>query len=165
MRRLQRVRPQTGLFGVGFDQPDLFCHAAGQGEVVERLLVDREHRGRGAEFRRHVGDGGAIAQGQGRGALTEEFQIGADDLFLAQKFGQGQDDVGGCDIGLRLTRQLDADDVRQAHPRGAAEHDVFGLQAPHTYSYDTKRIDVRCVAVGTDQCIGKGDAVLGVDDR
>ncbi|MNN96939.1 hypothetical protein D3C81_2160050 [compost metagenome] len=58
----QRVRPQAGGPGVGFHQRDLRVLAAGQAQVGQRLLVDIEHRGRGAVLGGHVRDGRAIAQ-------------------------------------------------------------------------------------------------------
>ncbi|MNC09576.1 hypothetical protein D3C81_653650 [compost metagenome] len=123
----QGVGPEARLLGVGLHQPDLLVVTAGESEVVDGLLVDEEHGRGGAILRRHVGDGGPIAQRQGGGALATELQIGADHLLLAQELGERQHQIRGGDAGLRLATELDADDRRQPHPGGAAQHHVLGL--------------------------------------
>ncbi len=162
---LEAVGPQAGGLGVGFHQRDLLVLAAGQAQVVDGLLVDREHRRRGAVFGRHVGDGGAVAQRQAGGAFAVELEVGAHHFFLAQEFGQRQHDVGGGDARLGAAGELHADDVGQAHPGGAAQHYVLGLQAAHADSDHAQRVHVRSMAVGAHQRVGEGHAVLGVDDR
>ncbi len=162
---LEAVGPQAGGLGVGFHQRDLLVLAAGQPQVIDGLLVDGEHRGGGAVLRRHVRDGGAVAQRQAGGAFAVELQVGAHDFFLAQEFGQRQHHVGGGDAGAGAAGQFDADDVGQAHPRGAAQHHVLGFQAAHADGDHAQRVHVRGVAVGADQRVGEGHAVLRVDHR
>ena len=67
--------------------------------------------------------------------------------------------------GCTLAGQLDADDIRQPHPGGAAEHDVLGFQPADADGDDAERVDMRGVAIGADQRIREGDAVAGVDHR
>ncbi|MNQ14200.1 hypothetical protein D3C85_271450 [compost metagenome] len=159
----QAVGPQARRLGIGFHQRNLFVFAAGQAQVVDGLLVNREHRGRRAVFGRHVRDGGAVAQGQAGGAFAVELQIRTHHLFFAQEFGQRQHHVGGGDARLRTAGEFNADDVRQAHPRRAAQHDVFGFQAAHADGDDAQRVHVRGVAVGAHQRVREGHAVLRVD--
>ncbi len=161
---LEAVGPEARSLGVGFHQGDLFVLAAGQAQIVDGLLINREHRGGGAILGRHVRNGGAVAQRQAGGAFTVELQVGAHDFFLAQEFGQGQHDIGGGDARLRAASKFHANDVGQAHPGGAAQHDVLGFQAAHADSDHAQRIHVRGVAVGADQRVGEGHAVLRVDD-
>ncbi|MNZ35332.1 hypothetical protein D3C78_527290 [compost metagenome] len=123
----QGIGPEARLLGVGLHQLHLLVVTAGESEVVDGLAVDEEHGRGGAIFRRHVGDGGPIAEGQGGGALATELQIGADHLLLAQELGERQHQIRGGDAGLRLTGQLHTDDRRQPHPGGAAQHHVLGL--------------------------------------
>ena len=99
------------------------------------------------------------------GAGAVELQVGAHDLFLAQEFGQRQHHVGGGDAGAGTAGQLHADDVGQAHPGRAAQHHVFGFQAAHADGDHAQRVHVRSVAVGADQRVGVGHAVLRVDHR
>ncbi len=113
---LQAVGPQAGGLRVGLDQSDLRFVAPGQGEVIDGLPIDEEHRRGRAVFRCHVGDGRAIPQRERRRALAAELQVRAHDLLLAQELGQRQHHVGGGDARLRAPGQLDTDDVGQAHP-------------------------------------------------
>ena len=94
-----------------------------------------------------------------------EFEIGPDDLLLAQELGQSQHHVGRGDARLRLARQLDADDLGQTHPGRAAQHHVLGLQPADADGDHAQRIDVRGMAVGADQGIGEGHAVPRLDHR
>ena len=123
----QGIGPETDLPGIGFHQPDLLVVTASELEVVDGLLVDEEHGRGSAILRRHVGDGGPIAEGEGGGPLATKLQVGADHLLLAQEFGEGEHQIGGGDAGLRLAGELHADDRRQPHPGGAPQHDVLGL--------------------------------------
>src|SRR3546814_5366419 len=64
-----------GVLGIGFHQLDLLVVAAGKFQIIDGLLIDVEHGRRGAVFRRHVRDGGAVDQGQAGCAFAVEFQI------------------------------------------------------------------------------------------
>ena len=161
----EAVGPQARFLRVGLHQLHLLVFAAGELEVVDRLPVDVEHRRGGAVFRGHVGDRGAVAEGERGGAFAVELEICADHLLLAQELGQREHDIGRGDAGARPARELHADDVRQSHPRGAAEHHVLGFEATDTDRDHAERIDVRRVAVGSDQRVGERDAVLRVDHR
>ena len=133
--------------------------AAGQLEIADRLIVDVEHRGRRAVFGRHVGNRCAIAEREARCAFAVELQIRGHDLLLTQELGQRQHDIGSRDTGLPHARQLDADDVGQTHPRGASQHDAFGLEPAHANRDDTQRIDHRRMRIGADECVGKRHTV------
>ena len=161
----QGVGPQPRVFRVGLDQGDVLVAAAREFQVVDGLLVDEEHGRRGAVFRGHVGDGGAVAEGQAACALAEKLQVGAHDLLLAQELGDGQHDVRGGDARLALAGQLDAHDVRHSHVAGAAQHDAFRLQAAHAHSDDAQGVHVRRVAVRAHQRVRVGHPVHGVDHR
>ena len=156
----QRIRPQAGVLGVGFNQCHLRGFAPGQLQIINGLLVDIKQRRRRAKLGCHVGDGGAVAQRQGGCTFAVELQIRADDFLLAQVFGQRQHHVGGSDAGLGLAGQLDADDVGQAHPRGTPQHHALGFQPADADGNHAQRINVRRVAVGADQRVGEGHAAL-----
>ena len=153
------------MFGVKLDQPHLFVLTPRQAQVVDGHLVDGEHRGGGAELGRHVGDGRAVAQRQRGSAFSVELQVRTHHLFLAQELGQRQHGVGGSDAGLRFAREFHAHDVRQAHPRGAAQHHTLGLQPTHTDGDHTQRVHMRRVAVGADKGVGVGHAVFRMHHR
>ena len=165
LRAFQAVSPQAGEFGVLLDQLNLLVFTTGQFQVIDGLLVDVEHRRRGAVFRGHVGDGRAVAEGQRRRAFAEKLQPGANDFLLAQVFGQGQDHVGSGDARLQLARQFDANAFRQAHPRRATEHHALGFEAADTDGDHAQRIDVRRVAVGADAGVRERHAFAHLNHR
>ena len=125
----QAVGPEAGGPGVGLHQGHLRRLATGEAQIIEGLAVDIEHGRGGAVFRAHVGNGGAVADGQAGRPRAEKLDVGPHYPLLAQELGQGEDDVGGGDARLALARELDADDVRQAHHGGATEHHRLRLQA------------------------------------
>ena len=95
VRARRRLAPEALLVGVGLDQRDLLGRPAGQAQVGEGLVVDREERGRGAELGRHVGDRRPVGQRQARQAVAGELDEGADDAVAAQQLGDDEHEVGG----------------------------------------------------------------------
>src|SRR5699024_2763547 len=89
------VVPESLLLGVGLDEVDLLRRAAGQSQVLHRLLVDGEDGARGAVFGTHIAQGGAVGQGDVRHAGAEELDEFADDPRLPQQLGYGEDEVCG----------------------------------------------------------------------
>ncbi len=143
LRVLQAVGPKTGLLRVRLHQLDEFIVTAGQLQVLDGLLVDVEHRGRRTEFRRHIGDRGAVTQREIGRACAIKLQIRADHLFLAQEFGQRQHHVRGRNALGGLAGEFDADDIRQAHIRGAPQHHAFGFETAHADRDHAERIHHR----------------------
>ena len=82
------------LLEVGLDQADLLLRAAGEAQVAQRLVVDREDAAGRAVLGRHVGDRGAIGEREIVQAGAKEFDELADDAFLAQHLGHGEHEVG-----------------------------------------------------------------------
>ena len=99
------VAPQALRLGIGPDQRDLLVVAAGQLEIVDRPLVDREEAAGRAIFGRHVGDRRAVGERSGVEARPVEFDEAADDALLAQHLGDGQHQVGRGDAFLELARR------------------------------------------------------------
>ena len=161
----QIIGPQTGRLGVGFDQRHLIMATSGQAQIIQGIAVDEEHRGGGTVFRSHVGNRGAVADGQRRSALATELEIGTDHLGLPQELGQCQNDIGGGDSGLRPAGKFHADDFRRAHPGRTAEHHAFGFKTTDPDGNHAERVDVRRVAVGPHAGIRKGHAILHLDHR
>ena len=56
--------PQALRLGIGLDQLDAVLVTAGEVQITERYIIDREEAAGGAIFRRHVGDRGAVGQRQ-----------------------------------------------------------------------------------------------------
>jgi hypothetical protein len=150
------VVPEPLLLGVGLDQRELLLGAAGQLEVVEGLLVDREDCDRGAELRAHVADRGPVGQRQRRDAGAVELHELPDHAVLAQHLGDREDQVGrGRALG-QVAAELEADDPRDQHRDRLAEHRGLGLDAADAPADHADAVDHRGVAVGADAGVGVG---------
>ena len=66
---------------------------------------------------------------------------------------------------MSFAGQPDADNLRQAHPDRPAEHHRLGLDTANAPAHHAQRIDHGGVAVGADQRIDEGHAVLDLHDR
>jgi len=161
--RLRDAEEALGLV-VFADQLDVLLVAAGLAEVVQRLLVDREEAHRGAVFRGHVGDRGAVGQRKGLGAFAVEFDELAHDLGLAEDLGEAEGEVGRGDAFAEAALELDADDLRGLEVDGLAEHAGFGFDAAHAPTDDADAVDHGRVGVGADEGVGVEDAVLLEDE-
>ena len=100
------------LLVVGLDERDLFFAAAGEAQVAERFGVDGEDAAGGAVLGRHVADGGAVGERQLGDAGAVELDEFADDAELAQRLGDGENEVGGRGAFAQLAGELVADDLR-----------------------------------------------------
>ena len=114
-------------------------------EVVERLVVDREEAHRGAVFRGHVGDRGAVSEREGLGAFAVELDELTDDLGLAEDFREAEGEVGGGDAFAEATGEVDADDFGRLEVDRLAEHARFGFDATHAPAHDADTVDHRRV--------------------
>ncbi len=107
--------PQALRLGIGLDQRNLLLAAAGQAQIGQRLLVDREDAAGGAVFGRHVADGGAVGQRQVLQAVAIELDELAHHAELAQHLGDRQHQVGGSGALGQLASELEAHDLRNQH--------------------------------------------------
>ena len=99
-----------------------------------------------------------LASGTGRDALAVELDELADDAVLAQHLGDGEHDVGRGRAGRDRAGQLEADDARDEHRDGLAEHGRLGLDAADAPAEHAEAVDHRGVRVGADAGVGVGDA-------
>ena len=164
-RRLdRRVVPEAVLLGVGLDQRDLVVLAAGEAQVAQRLVVDREDRAGRAVLGAHVADGGAVGQRHGADARAVELDELADDAVLAQHLGDREDEVGGGRAVGQFAGELEADDAGDEHADRLAEHRGLGLDAADAPAEHAEAVDHRGVRVGADERVGVGQAVAGEHD-
>ena len=91
------VAPQALRLAIGLDQRDAVLVAAGQPQIFERPLVDREEAAGRAIFGRHVGDRRAVGEAQRVEARPVEFDEAPDHALGAQHLGDGQHQVGRGD--------------------------------------------------------------------
>ena len=148
--------PEALFLGVGLYEGYVLLGAAGQAQVVQGHVVDREDRGRGAELGAHVADGCTVGQRHGGHAFAVELNELADDAVLAQHFGDGQHNVGGGGAGGDFTGQLEADNARDQHGDGLAEHCCLGLDAADAPAEHAQAVDHGGVGVGADAGVGVG---------
>ena len=135
---------------------DLLLAAAGEAQVVEGHVVDREHGGGRAELGAHVADGGAVRERDLGDAGAVELDELADHAVLAQHLRDGEHDVGGGDAGRDGAGQLEADDLRDEHRDGLAEHGRLGLDAADAPAEHAEAVDHGGVRVGADAGVGVG---------
>ena len=155
---------QALLLGVRLDQLDQLVRAPRLAHVAERPVVHREDGGRRPELRRHVGDGGAVGDGQGAQAGAEELDELADDAAAAQELGDRQHQVGRGDARLQRAGQPDAEHLRRGQVERLAEHRGLGLDPADAPAEHAERVDHRRVRVGADQRVREGDTVAHLDD-
>ena len=160
-----RVVPEPLLLGVGLDERELLLGTAGQAEVVDGLLVDREDRDGRAELRAHVADRGAVGQRKGRDTGAVELDELADDAVLAQHLGDRQDEVRRRRALGQVAVELEADDARDEHRHRLAEHRGLGLDAADAPADHADAVDHRGVGVGADAGVGVGDSPSRTHDH
>ena len=154
----RRALAQHALrLGVGLDQRDARRGAACVLQIVDGFGVDGEEAAGRAIFRSHIGDGGAVRQGQGLEAGAEELDEFADDALLAQHLRHGEHDVRRRHAFAHLAGQFEADDFRQQHGLRLAEHGGFGLDAADAPAENGEAVDHGRVRVGADQRVGIGE--------
>ena len=100
------------------------------------------------------------ASGSSRYARAVEFDELADHAELAQHLGDGEDEVGGGGALAQFAGELEADDLRDQHGDGLAEHGGFGLDAADAPAEHAEAVDHGGVGVGADERVGIGDATL-----
>ena len=92
--------------------------AAGELQVLDRLVVDREEAHRRAVLGRHVRDGGAVGQGERGEPRPEELDELPDDALLPEDLGDRQDEVGRGRARRELAGELEADDLGDSIDEG-----------------------------------------------
>ncbi len=166
-RLIAGITPEALGLGVGLHQLHGFLGTAGQAQVIQGDLVNREEAAGGAVFRGHVADGGAVGQGQGGQAITKEFDELAHHALLAQHLGHGQHQVGGGDALTQLAGKLEAHHLGNQHGDRLAKHGRLGLDTADAPAQHAQAIDHGGVGVGADQGVGEGIGaavlVLGPD--
>ena len=152
------------LLRVRLDELDELLRTAGELEVAERLLVDREDPARRAVLGRHVADRRAVGQRQVRQPAAEVLHELADDALLAQHLRHGQDEVGGRRALGQLAGEPEPDHLRDQHRDRLAEHRGLGLDSADAPAEHAQAVDHRGVRVGADQRVRVGLAVLREHD-
>ena len=88
-----RLPPQALLLRVALDEVDALRRSAGQPQVGERLVVDREDRRGRPELGAHVRDRRPVGEGETGQPVAGELDERADDAVRAQHLGHHEDEV------------------------------------------------------------------------
>jgi hypothetical protein len=143
--------PEAVLLGVGLDDLDLLVLAAGEPQIPQRLLVDREDRTCRPVLGAHVADRGAIGERHRGDAGAVELDELTDDAVLAKHLGDGQDEVGGGGTVRELTVELEPDDAGDQHADRLPQHGRLGLDAADAPAENTQPVHHRGVRIGADE--------------
>ena len=149
--------PQALRLRISLDQRHGVGIAAGQHQIIDGLGIDREEAAGGAIFRRHIGQRGAIGEGERIEAGAVIFDEAAHHAFLAQHLGGGEHQIGGGHAFGQVAGELEADDFGDEHGNRLAQHRGFGFDAADAPAQHAKTVDHRGVAVGAHAGIGIGD--------
>ncbi|MDT4805262.1 hypothetical protein FQZ97_380650 [compost metagenome] len=155
-RLMAGFAPQALGLAVGLHQLHGLVRAAGKAQVTQGDVVHREEAAGSAIFRRHVGNGGAVGQGQVGQAIAVELDEFPYYAFLAQHLGDGQNQVGGGNAFAQLAGELEADDLGNQHRHRLAEHGGLRFDTTHAPTKHTEAVDHGGVGVGAHQGIGEG---------
>ena len=150
------LAPQALRLAVGLDQRHALGRAAGGLEVLDGVGVDGEEAAGGAVLGRHVGDGGAVLDGEVVEAVAEVLDELLDHAALAQHLRAGEHEVGGGDAFLELALEAEADHLGDHHGDRLAEHGGLRLDAADAPAEHAERVDHGGVAVGADAGVGEG---------
>ena len=151
------IVPHALGFGVSLDQCELLIGAPGEPQVLDGLLVDREHRCGGTEFGTHVAQRRAVGQRDLGHAPTVELDELAHHAVLTQHVGDGQHDIGSGDARLDLAGQLEANHPGDQHRHRLAQHGGLGLDTADTPAQHTQAVDHGGVAVGAHAGVRVGE--------
>ena len=154
-----RVMPQALLLGVALHRVDEFGVAAGEAQVVQGDLVDREDRAGRAELRAHIRQRRPIGEWNRSDRRAGELHEAADDAVSAQHLRDRQHQIGRRDARPQFTHQLQADDRRDQSRHRQAEHRRLRLDPADTPAQHAQPVDHRGVRVGPDQGVGERPAV------
>ena len=150
----RRVVPQVLQLRIGLDELDLTLAAAGEAQVVERHVVDREHRGGRTELRAHVANRRAVRERHFGHSCAVELDELANDAVLAQLLGDREHDIRRGDCGRNRAGELEPDHLRDEHGNRLAEHRGLRFDAADAPSEHTEAVDHGRVGVSADTGIG-----------
>ena len=129
---------------------------AGEAQIAERLVIDREVAAGGAVLRRHVSDRGTVGERQSRQAVAEVLHELPDDPGLAQDLSDREHEVGRGGALRQRPVEAETDDLGYEHRDRLAEHRRLGLDPADTPAEDAEPVDHRRVRVGADDRVGEG---------
>ena len=125
--------------------------------------VGREDGGGHAQLGAHVGDGGALGDGEGGDAGAEILDHAADVALRREDAEDLQDDVLRGDPGLELPGEADADDLRIGEAERLARHGERDVQPARADRHHADAAAGRGVGVGAEQGLAGHAEAFEVD--
>ena len=123
--------PHALLLGVGLHQGKLLLGAAGQAQIIDGDIVDREHGRRGAELRGHIADSRTVGQRDFSHTFAVELHKLADHSVLTQHLRDGQHHVSSGGPGGDLTGEFEPNHPWDQHGDRLAQHRCLSLNTAH----------------------------------
>ena len=137
---------------------------AGDAQVLHSTVVNGEVAHSCTVFGGHVSDSGSVSQAELLDTWSEELDELSNNTALSEHLDTGQDQVSGSSSLWELTVEMEADNLRQNHGNGLAEHDSFGFNATDTPASDTETVDHGSVRVCADDGVWVQHVVAVEDD-
>ena len=157
--RLDLRGPHALFLRVRLDEGDVILGPAGEPQVREGGVVDREDAARRPVLGRHVGDGGPVLDGKARHPGPGEFDELPDHTVAPQDLGDGKNQIGRGRAARKLAGQAEPDDGRHEHGDRLPEHRGLCLYPADTPSEHAETVHHRRMRVGADEGVGEGPPV------
>ena len=155
--------PEQVLLAVRLDERDPLVGPAGQAQVLERGVVDREEAAGGAVLGRHVPDRRPVGQRERAEPRAEVLDELADHAGRAEDLGHREHEVGGGRPFGERTGQAEPDHLRDEHRERLAQHRRLGLDPADAPAEHTEPVDHGRVRVGADQRVRERLPVARLD--
>ncbi len=158
---IARHAPQALGLRIPLDERHAVRGPAGEPEVGEGLVIDREEGGRRPELGAHVADRRPVRQRQPGQPVPGELDERPDDAVGAQHLGDDQDEVRRRRAAWQLAGQADAHDMGHRLVQRLAEQDRLRFDATDAVAQDAQPVDHRRVRIGPDERVREGDPAAG----
>ncbi len=151
--RLRRVLGpvEARRLGPRLGQRDLLLGLAGEAEVLDRLLINREEATGRPVFRCHVGDRCPVGDAQLGHPVAKELDELLNHAVGTQHLGHRQHQVRRRRALGQLALELEANNLRREHVHRLPTHHRFRFDPADTPTEDTDAVDHRRVRVRADQ--------------
>ena len=142
------MRPEIVL-----ERETLFFASSCGLQIIDGLSIDREIAHRGAIFGRHVSDGCAIRDRQGRGSFAVKLDKLANNFLRPEQLCDVQDQIGSRDAFAQLSTHVHAHDFRCQKVDRLAEHTGFRFDSAHAPANHAETVDHGRMRIGPNESV------------
>ena len=161
--RVIGVVPERVLLAVRLDECEPFLVASRQPQVLQRLVVHGEEAAGRAVLGRHVPDRRPVREREPDEPVPEVLDELPDHARRSQQLRDRQDEIGRGRALRHRARELEADDLRDEHRHGFAEHRRLGLDSADAPAEHAEPVDHRRVRIRADERVRERLAVARLD--